>query len=151
MTKRFELKYELIHSKLISRFYRKTTETELIRSKINNLIIQSTESIENQIRLKRFIPALSETSTKVDSRLYLDIIEWYQGRFSGQTIRIIVKEGKIIEKVFLSPKGNKISIKISHLLLRLRSRPSIQIKLSICSRLIQRIQLNLKSISFISI
>ena len=108
VTKRFELKFELMHSKLTSRFHRETTETELIRSKINNLITKSTESIENQIRSKRFIPVFSKTSTKIDNRLYPDIIDWYQGRFSGQTIRIVVREGKIIEKLFLTPKGNKI-------------------------------------------
>ena len=151
VTKRFELKYELIHRKLTSRFHRETTETVLIRSKINNLITQSTESIENKIRSKRFTPVFSRMSTKIDNRLYPDIIDWYQGRFSGQTIRIIVREGKIIEKVFLTPKGNKIFVKRSHLLSRLRSLSSIQIKLRLRSRLIEKIQRNLKSISVISI
>ena len=151
VAKRFESKYELIHRKLTSKFHRESNETELIRSKINNLITQSTESIENQIRSKRFIPVFSKTSTKIDNRLYPDIIDWYQGRFSGQTIRIVVREGKIIEKVFLTPKGNKISVKRSHLLMRLRSLPSIQIKLSLRYRLIEKIQRNLKSISLISI
>ncbi len=129
VTKGFELKYELIHSKLTSRFHRETAETELIRSKINNLITQSTESIEKQIRSKRFIPVFSKTSTKTYNRLYPDIIDWYQGRFSGQTIRIVVREGKIIEKVFLTPKGNRISVKRSKLELRLRSMQTIQVKL----------------------
>ena len=52
-----------------------------------------------------------------------------RGRFSGQTIRMIVREGKIVEKVFLTPKGNRISVKRSELELRLRSMPIIQIKL----------------------
>ncbi len=64
VTKGFELKYELIHSKLTSRFHRETAETELIRSKVNNLITQSTESIENQIRSKRFIPVFSKRLLK---------------------------------------------------------------------------------------
>ncbi len=98
-----------------------------------------------------FYTCLFKTSTKIYSRLYPDIIDWYQGRFSGQTIRIVVREGKIIEKVFLTPKGNKMSVRISHLLMRLRSLPSIQIKLSLRYRLIEKIQRNLKSISLISI
>ena len=106
--KRFESKYELIHQKLTSRFHRGTTERELTRSKINNLITQSPEFIKNKIRSKRFIPVLSEKSPKIINRLYPDIIDWYQGRLSGQTIRIVVREGKIIEKLFLTPKGNKI-------------------------------------------
>ena len=150
-TKRFESKYELIHQKLASRFHRETTERELIRSEINNLIIQSPEFIENKLRSKRFIPVLSETSTKKNNRLSPDIIDWYQGRFSGQTIRIVVREGKIIEKVFLTPKGNKILVKESRLILRLKSLATIQIKLSVRSRLIEKIQRNLKSYTVISI
>ena len=147
VTKGFELKYELIHSKLTSRFHRETAETELIRSKINNLITQSTESIENQIRSKRFIPVFSKTSTKIDNRLYPDIIDWYQGRFSGQTIRIVVREGKIIEKVFLTPKGNRIFVKRSSLELRIRSMPSIQIKLRLRLRSMPTMLRGLRSLA----
>tara|TARA_B100001250_G_C19772656_1_gene777954 strand:+ start:717 stop:1223 length:507 start_codon:yes stop_codon:yes gene_type:complete len=147
VTKRFESKYELIHRQLTSRFHRETTETELIRSKITNLITQSTESIENKIRSQRFIPFFSRTSIKKNKRFYPDIIDWYQGRFSGQTIRIVVREGKIIEKVFLTPKGNRISVKRSVLGLRLRSLPSIQIKLRLRFRLMENLQLNRKSIT----
>tara|TARA_Y100001968_G_scaffold211336_1_gene194489 strand:+ start:442 stop:969 length:528 start_codon:yes stop_codon:yes gene_type:complete len=145
--RRFESKYELIHENLTSRFHRETTEIEVIRSKINNLIIQSTESIENQIRSKRSIPVFSETPTKIDNKLFPDIIDWYQGRFSGQTIRIVVREGKIIEKVFLTPKGNEISAKRSHLLLQYSSLLRIQIKFSLRSKLIENIQRYLRSIS----
>ena len=129
VTKRFESKYELIHRKLTSRFHREPTETELIRYKINNLITQSKESIESKINSTKFISAFSRTSTKDNSIFYPDIIDWFQGRFSGQPIRIIVREGKIIEKVFVSPKGSKISVKRSKLELRIRSIPSMQIKL----------------------
>ena len=58
-----------------------------------------------------------------------DILDWIRGRFSGQTIRIVVREGKIVEKVFLTPKRNRISVKISQLGLCLRLMPIIQIKL----------------------
>ena len=129
VTKRFESKYELIHRKLSSRFHRETTETQLIRLKINNLITQSTESIESKIKSKRFIPSFSRTSTKKNDSLYPNIIDWFQGRFSGQTIRIVVREGKIIEKVFLTPKGNRISVRRSKLELLLRAMPIKQIKL----------------------
>ena len=129
VSKRFDLKYQLIHRKVTSRFHRETTETELIRSKINNLITRSSVSFESRIKAERFIPILSRTSTKAFDKFYPDIIDWIQGRFSGQTIRIIVREGQIIEKVLLTPKGNKISVKRSELALQLRSMPIIQIKL----------------------
>ena len=148
--KRFESRYELMHQELTSKFHRETTETELIRSKINNLISQSPQFIENKNSSKRFMPVLSETSTKINNRLNPDIFDWYQGRFSGQTIRIVVREGRIIEKVLLTPKGNKILVKRSRLLIRLRSLASIQIKLSLRSRLIETIDRYLKSNAVIS-
>jgi len=151
VTKRFELKYELIHRKLISRFHRESTETELIRYKINNLITQSKESIESKINSTKLMPSFARTSTKNNDIFYPDIIDWFQGRFSGQTSRIIVREGKIIEKIFVSPKGNKISVKRSKLELRIRSIPTIQIKLKLRLRSIPIIQSNLKSIGITAI
>ena len=146
VTKRFESKYELIHRKLTSSFHRELTATELIHYKINNLITQSKESIESKINSTKFIPAFSRTSTKKNDMFYPDIIDWFQGRFSGQIIRIIVREGKIIEKIFVSPKGNKISVKRSKLELRIRSIPTIQIKLRLRMRSIPTIPLKLRSI-----
>ena len=129
VTKKIESKYELMQRQLTSRFHRETTETELIRFKVKNLITQSTESIDKKVKLKRLIPSFSRTSPKRNYRCYPDIIDWFQGRFAGQTIRLVIREGKIIEKVFLTPKGNRISVQKSELELLLRSMPTIQIKL----------------------
>tara|TARA_B100000965_G_scaffold74920_1_gene59219 strand:- start:677 stop:1189 length:513 start_codon:yes stop_codon:yes gene_type:complete len=129
VVKRFESKYELMHRKLASKFHRESTETELIRSKIHNLIAKSTESIESKIKSEGFIPVFSRTSLKNMDKFYPDLFDWIQGRFLGQTVRMIVREGKIVEKVFLTPKGNRIFIKRSELELWLRSVPTIQIKL----------------------
>ena len=149
VTKRFESQYELIHRKLASRFHREQTETELIRYKINNLIAQSKESIESKINSTKFIPDFSRTSTRNNDIFYPDIIDWFQGRFSGPTIKIIVREGKIIEKIFVSPKGNKISVKRSKLELRIRSIPTIQIKLRLRMRSMPIIHRSLRSIAAI--
>tara|TARA_B100000214_G_scaffold112546_1_gene79495 strand:+ start:159 stop:674 length:516 start_codon:yes stop_codon:yes gene_type:complete len=147
VAKRFESNYELIHQKLTSRFHRETTETELIRSKIHNLITKSTVSIESQIKSKKFIPIFSTTSmTKLD-KFYPDFIDWIRGRFSGQTIRMIVREGEIVEKILLTPRGNRISVKRSKLELRLRSMPMIQIKLRLRLRSMSMIQPNLRFLS----
>ena len=147
VTKRFESQYELMHRKLTSRFHREPTETELIRYKINNLITQSKESIESKINSTKFIPDFSRTSTRNNDIFYPDIIDWFQGRFSGQTIRIIVREGKIIEKIFMSPKGNKISVKRSKLELQIRSILTIQIKFRLRMRSMPIIQPNLRLIN----
>ena len=136
VAKRFESKYESIHRKVTSRFHRETTETEFIRSKINNLIKESTVVIDSKIKSKRFIPVISRTSIKQFDQFYPDIIDWIQGRFSGQTIRMVVREGRIVEKIFLTPKGNRISVKRSKLELRLRSLPIRPIKLRLRLRFI---------------
>lgn len=151
VTKRFESKYELIHRKLASRFHRESTETELIRYKINNLITQSKESIESKINSTKFMPSFSRTSTKNNDMFYPDILDWFQGRFSGQTIRIIVREGKIIEKIFVSPKGNRISVKRSKLEMRIRSIPTMQIKLRLRIRSIPIIPRKLRSIGITAV
>ena len=134
VAKRFESKYELIHRKLISRFHREPTETEFMRFKLNNLITKYTVSIESKIKSNRFIPVLSTTSTKQLNQFYPDILDWLLGRFSGETIRMVVREGKIVEKVFLTPKGNRICVKRSKLELRFRSMPIIKIKLKLRPR-----------------
>ena len=126
VAKRFESNYELIHRKLTSKFHREPTETERIRSKIHNLIAKSTESIESKIKSEGFIPVFSRTSFKNIDKFYPDILDWIQGRFSGQTVRIIVREGKIIEKVLLSPKGSRIYVKRIKIGLQLKSMPILQ-------------------------
>ena len=131
VAKRFESKYELIHWKVTSRFHREPTETEIIRSKINTLLTKSTAPIERKIKSNSFTPLFSATSTNQFDKFYPDMIDWIRGRFSGETIRMVVREGKIVEKVFLTPKGNRISVKRSKLELRLRSMPTIQIKLRV--------------------
>ena len=130
----FEAKYELIHQKVKSRFDIESTEPDLIRYNINNLITQSKESIEYKINSIRLMPNFSRTSIKNNDNCFPGIIDWFYGRFSGQTIRLIVREGKIIEKVFMSPKGNKISVKRSKLDFLIRSIPTMQIKLRLCIR-----------------
>ena len=120
VAKKFESQYELIHRKVTSKFHRETTETEVIRSKINNLITKSTVSIESKIKLNRFISFLTKTSTNKIDNFYSNNIDWTRGRFSGQTVQIVVREGKIIEKVFLTPKGNRILVKRNELGLHIR-------------------------------
>ena len=115
VAKRFESQYELMHRKIISRFHRETTEREIIRSKIDYLITKSGLPIDNQIKSKRFIPTFSKTTTRKIDNCYLDNIDWTRGRFSGQTIQIVVRQGKIIEKIFLTPRGNIIAVKRSEL------------------------------------
>ena len=120
VAKQFESKYELIHRKVTSRIHREVPEIELIRSSLNDLIKKSTASVERKRKPKSKISIFSKSSTKKVANSYQENIDWTRGRFSGQTIQIIVRDGKIMEKVFLTPKGKKISVKRSELGLLLR-------------------------------
>ena len=120
VAKQFESKYELIHRKVTSRFHREVSEIELVRSSLNDLIKKSTASVERKRKSKSKISIFSKSSTKKVANSYQENIDWTRGRFSGQTIQIVVRDGKIMEKVFLTPKGNKISVKRSELGLLLR-------------------------------
>ena len=120
VAKQFESKYELIHRKVTSRFHIEAPEIELVRSRLNDLFKKSTVSVEIKRKSKSKISIFSKSSTKKVANSYQENIDWTRGRFSGQTIQIIVRDGKIMEKVFLTPKGKKISVKRSELGLLLR-------------------------------
>ena len=120
VAKQFESKYQLIHRKVTSRFDREVSEIELVRSSLNDLIIKSKPSVERKRISKSTISIFSKTSIKKVANSYQENIDWTRGRFSGQTIQILVRDGKVMEKVFLTPKGNKISVKRSELGLLLK-------------------------------
>ncbi len=42
-------------------------------------------------------------------------IDWTRGRFAGKIYKIILKDGVILEKTFLTTKGNMITVKRSEL------------------------------------
>ena len=115
VAKQFESKYDFIHRKVISRFHREIPEIELLRLSLNDLITKSVASVERERKSKSKTSIFSKTSTTKGANSYQENIDWTRGRFSGQTIQIVVRDGKIMEKVFLTPKGNKISVKRSEL------------------------------------
>ena len=120
VAKQFESKYELIHLKVTSRFHREVPKIEVVSSSLDDLIAKAKVSVERKRKSKNIISIFSKTSTKKGANYYQENIDWTRGRFSGQTIRLVVRDGKIMEKVFLTPKGNKISVKRSELGLLLR-------------------------------
>ena len=144
VAKHFESRYELIQRKIVSRFHRETTESEIIRYEIKNLISESSGSNGGKVISKRSIQVFPEMSIKKNDWVNPDIIDWFQGRFSGQTIRIVLREGHIIEKVLLTPKGRRILVKRNSLRFRFGSSlPVIQIKLRLRMRSLASLQRNL--------
>ncbi len=54
------------------------------------------------------VPVAAPTEEK---NTYKEDIDWTRGRFSGQAVQIIVKDGVIAEKVYVTPKGSTIRVK----------------------------------------
>ena len=115
VTKEFESTYGVIHQKVTSKFHREPLERKLIRMNINKLIKKSTVSMKSKIIPKKTKFLFSIFSTKRLENTCQKSIDWTRGRFSGQTIQIFVREGQIVQKVFLTPKGNIISVKRAEL------------------------------------
>tara|TARA_Y100001968_G_scaffold333097_1_gene394111 strand:- start:9093 stop:9269 length:177 start_codon:yes stop_codon:yes gene_type:complete len=53
---------------------------------------------------------ISKLSKDQSDNSYQENINWIRARLSGKRIQIRVRKGKIIQKVFLTPKGNRISL-----------------------------------------
>ena len=120
VTKQFESSYGVIHQKVTSKFHREPLERTLVRMKIDKLIKKSTVSIESKIIPKKTKVFFSRCSTQRLENTYQQSRDWTWGRVSVQTIQVFVREGQIVEKVFLTPKGNIISVKRAELGLLLR-------------------------------
>ncbi len=54
------------------------------------------------------VPVVAAHAKKKNN--YKEDIDWTRGRFSGQVVQIIVKDGVITEKVYLSPKGSTMRV-----------------------------------------
>ena len=115
LAKQLESTYESIQEKVIERLNREATELELVRSNLNKLLQKSTRSSipSRESQTSHLIsPKSSIANTHNSSKANID---WTRGRFSGKTLKIVVKNGQIIEKIFLTPKGTRISVKRSEL------------------------------------
>ena len=73
-----------------------TTQKEQIKDKI------LTRKLENK-NLKR--------SVAEHNSFFKDNINWTRGRFQGRAVSIVLKNGIIVEKIFLTKKGTLISVK----------------------------------------
>ncbi len=110
----------LIHQKIATKFHRERTQTKLLRININKLIKKSKTSIDNIVIPGQKLAFCWQISSEKLDNYCKDNIDWTRGRFSGQVKKIFVRQGQIIEKVFITSKGNIISVKRSELGLLLR-------------------------------
>ena len=118
--KTIESAYGLIQQKVTSKFHKEKTQTKFFRTNINKLIKKSKLFIESRGIMKWEIAFFSKVSSDKLDNSYKENIDWTRGRFFGQIKQIIIRQGQIIEKVFVTPKGHIISVKRSELGLLLK-------------------------------
>ena len=111
VTKQLESSFRFVKGSVVSNFYGETNKTDKLIDYLNRLIE------------KTAAPSLSKSANKDKNYIasifcnsqahnpYKENIDWTRGRFKGDTLNIVVKNGLIIEKVFLTAQGNIIIIK----------------------------------------
>ena len=120
VTKKIEYTCGLIHKNVAIKFHRERTQTKFLRININKLMKKSKIFIEAIVIPGQKISLFWQISSKKLDNYCQDNIDWTRGRFSGDVKKIFVRQGQIIEKVFITSKGNIISVKRSELGLLLR-------------------------------
>ena len=115
-------KYHRIHGKMSTR-YRLLRERVLPRlkkwhpsnrSEIDQSTIDFVSKNDFLLRGKAEQDTISLIKNSIAfcfKKLDLTNLEWSRRRISGQVISIVLKEGEIIEKVYLTPKGNRICVR----------------------------------------
>ena len=114
----FSSKYVLIKNQVVSKFHglSQNCPESIDQSTLDfvaryDLLSDKRDEDENQ-KIKELMKPLEINSLNSEKKENpKDKIDWRRGRISGKIISIVVKEGLIIEKVFLTPQGNRISIK----------------------------------------
>ena len=111
-------KYVFIKNQVVSKFHglSQNRPENIDQSTLDfvaryDLLSDKRDEDENQ-KIKELMKPLEINSLNSQKKKNpRDKIDWRRIRISGETISIVVKEGLIIEKVFLTPQGNRISIK----------------------------------------
>ena len=113
--------YGLIRHHFFNRFYgfNKYHYTKIERTTLDfvakhELLSISTEGLDAQ-RKDRFKTLVLISALKTYFGSYSEPVNWTRGRISGKVISIVVKDGQIAEKIYLTSKGNKVSVKRNQL------------------------------------
>ena len=107
---------DLIQDKVLSKFHR-TNESK--RRDIDSFEMSLPNSIRHQVlpSLKKTILSLSITFPSSESSEGYELtpckeqIDWTRGRFVGNVQKIIIKDGVVVSKTFVTPRGTLITVK----------------------------------------
>ena len=118
--KNFGSTFGLMNKKVTSQLHRELIPTKLVSNNINQLLKKSHLFIENILISKKAISFFFQFFPRILENKYQNNIDWTRCRFSGQSTKIFVKKVQIIEKIFVTSKGNIISVKRHELGLLIR-------------------------------
>ena len=117
-----ELSYDKMQVHVSSKLHRKNINVENTKTSLDTLIENSAYPYLDQPILKITVALPSKVASSKIENFYKEEIDWTRGRFIGDVEKVIIKEGVITEKIFITPKGTKISVKRNELGLLARFR-----------------------------
>ena len=98
--------YRLINAKLFFQPQLEKSELDRIKESLNHLINLSSSDRLKSLSLKKSIVI----SKKKLFKFCKPNIDWTRRRFTGDLLKIVLKNGEVIQKVFLTPQGNIIIV-----------------------------------------
>ena len=117
----FSSQYTLIKNELVSKFhiFGKKRLENIDRSTFDfvaryDLLSIKRDEEDNQ-KIKELMQPVKINNFELDNLNFQENIDWRRGRILGDIVSIVVNEGLIIEKVFLTPRGSRVLVKRTEL------------------------------------
>tara|TARA_Y100001968_G_C19331202_1_gene704403 strand:+ start:287 stop:769 length:483 start_codon:yes stop_codon:yes gene_type:complete len=108
---KLESSYGAIRGTVSSKLDQRKQKVNDVRNSLNKLIEKSSSPYLEKPILKIRINIKTSTTAKDIKTNYEESIDWTRGRIKGELIQVIIKEGVIVEKAFITPKGSLIIVK----------------------------------------
>ena len=108
-------RYDLIRQNFFSSFHNwsKIDEEEIDKSTLEFLSKYDfpLSDLKDVEKIQSFNDSVQVFQSKFEENSYNEVLNWSRGRILGHVVSIIVDEGLIIEKIYLTCTGKKISVK----------------------------------------
>ena len=112
--------YKLIQGKVFTKFHRLKKQS----SPLNDQIVISSEdfnlSPENKCQANKLFSDHKLIGTNLSEKWFSFFkkrkywsysLDWTRGRFSGRVVSLLVRDGIVVQKEFITPKGARILVK----------------------------------------
>ena len=113
LKEKIESKYDGIHERLTSKFHKRNI-FEFVNSYQRHKPFNKYIDQPVALHIEDSITKESQRSINPENK-FKQNIDWTRGRFAGQVISIVIEDGVIIEKVFVTPRGSLINVKRNNL------------------------------------